>query len=271
MSATVLLGTQGWNYPAWVGGFYPAGTRRGDWLRVYARAFPTVEVDATFYAVPAEPIVRGWAERAPEGFLLSLKVPQAITHERRLVDCGDLVARFCRRASVLGDALGPLLLQMSPDFRPTQATAALLEAFLASLPEQFRWAVEFRHPGWLTHRTTDLLSARNIALVLADSRWIRREIMLDFALEPTADFGYARWVGPHRRITDYSRVEVDRDWEIALWARALEGLGRRVTTVFGYFNNHYQGHAPHSVRSLQRHLGQAPVQPATLQEQAELF
>lgn len=271
VSATVLVGTQGWNYPAWVGGFYPVGTRRGDWLRVYARAFRTVEVDATFYAVPAEPIVRGWGERVPGGFLFSLKVPQEITHERRLVDCGEVLARFCRRAAVLGDALGPLLLQLSPDFKPAQATVGLLAEFLGSLPAQFRWAVEFRHPGWLTHRSIDLLGSRNVALVLADSRWIGRGLVLDLALEPTADFGYVRWEGPNRRITDYSRVQVDRDYEIALWARALESLSQRVRTIFGYFNNHFQGHAPHSARMLQRQLGQEPVEPLALQEQAELF
>ncbi|HXV86516.1 MAG TPA: DUF72 domain-containing protein [Gemmatimonadales bacterium] len=270
MSASVRLGTQGWNFPAWVGEFYPLGTRRAEWLRIYARAFPTVEVDSTFYATPAEPVVRAWRDQAPAGFQFSLKIPQAITHERKLKDCGDLVARFCRRALTLGDALGPLLVQMSPEFRAAEATYGLLEAFLASLPGEIKWAVEFRHPGWLTQRTLDLLSARRVALVLADSRWIRRELILDLALEPTADFGYVRWVGVHRLNADPAQAG-DRDREIALWARALEGLARRVSVVLGYFNNHYQGHAPRSVRTLQRQLGQEPVSPAALQEQAELF
>jgi uncharacterized protein YecE (DUF72 family) len=230
-----------------------------------------VEVDSTFYAIPAEPVLRGWAERIPDGFVFSLKVPQDVTHERRLADCGALLGRFCRRASVLGGALGPLLLQMSPDLKPTESTRGVLSEFLGSLPDDFRWAVEFRHPGWLSPPIIELLAARNVALVLADSRWVPREVMLDFALEPTADFGYVRWVGSQRRLTDASRVQVDRDQDIALWARALESLARRVTTIFGYFSNHYQGHAPHSVRALQRHLGQEPVQPVALQEQAELF
>ena len=68
MSGTVRIGTQGWNYDAWVGPFYPAGTRGDDYLNVYARAFDTVEVDSTFYAVLPAKTVRGWAERTPRGF-----------------------------------------------------------------------------------------------------------------------------------------------------------------------------------------------------------
>ena len=68
MSAEIRLGTQGWNYPAWVGPFYPVGTRPRDMLATYARAFRTVEVVSTFYAIPPEPVVRGWIERVPEDF-----------------------------------------------------------------------------------------------------------------------------------------------------------------------------------------------------------
>ena len=80
---------------------------------MYGRAFDTVEVDATFYAKPAEPVVRGWGERVPAGFVLSLKVPQEVTHERRLVEAETPLAQFVERARLLGRKLGPLLLQMA--------------------------------------------------------------------------------------------------------------------------------------------------------------
>ncbi|HEX2060944.1 MAG TPA: DUF72 domain-containing protein, partial [Thermoanaerobaculia bacterium] len=63
----IRLGTQGWNYDAWVGPFYPIGTRAPDFLPLYARAFDTVEVDSTFYAIPAAKTVRDWAARVPAG------------------------------------------------------------------------------------------------------------------------------------------------------------------------------------------------------------
>ena len=76
------IGCQGWNYDAWVGPFYPEGTRPVDFLRVYARAFDTVEVDSTFYAIPAPRTLRDWAERVPDDFQFALKLPQEITHEQ---------------------------------------------------------------------------------------------------------------------------------------------------------------------------------------------
>lgn len=271
MSAAVLIGTQGWSYPDWVGPFYPPSTRTGDMLRLYARAFRTVELDSTFYAIPAEPVIHSWREHVPENFVFTLKVPQEITHEKRLTGVEQVLHRFCGRASVLGTTLGPLLVQLSPEFRPDEANRTALRAFVEMLPIRYRWAVEFRHPGWLDGGTLDLLRLYNVGLVLADSRWIKRGLMLELAIEPTADFAYVRWMGEQRRMTDFSQVQVERDGDFDSWVQALQTLAARVKTIFGYFNNQYQGHGPHSARTLQRLLGQQVVAPELLQEQVELF
>lgn len=269
VSGTVLLGTQGWNYSAWVGPFYPAGTRPADYLHVYARAFRTVEVDATFYAIPPEKTVRGWAERVPEGFLFSLKVPREITHERQLAGCADPLAAFVERVRLLGAKLGTLLIQLGPDFGIEKRTA--LEAFVPLLPRDVRFAVEFRRPGWLDPGVMDLLRAHNVALALTDGPWVSRERMIELAARPTADFAYVRWVGPDRKIEDYTRVVVGREHELGMWAVALAALAARVTVVHGYFNNHFQGHSPASARAMQALLGQHPVAPGALADQTELF
>ncbi len=266
MTATVLLGTQGWNYPSWVGPFYPIGTSERDRLARYGAAFRTVEVDTTFHALPPEPVLAGWRTQVPDGFLFSLKVPQEITHERRLVGCGDVLARFCQRAALLGPALGPLVVHLSPDFRPSLGTRNALDAFLATLPVDFRWAIEVRHPGWLGRDTLDALAAYKVALVLADGRWIPRGMMLDLALHPTSDFAYVRWIGSGGRVTDFSGRQTDRRHELGLWATVLESLSRRVGLILGYFSNQYEGHAPHSARLLERMLGRSPdVQTAPKQ------
>ena len=88
--ASLRLGTGGWNYDAWVGPFYPIKTRAADFLTTYARAFDTVEVDSTFYAIPPAKTVRGWASRVGEGFEFALKLPQEITHELRLRSSEEL-------------------------------------------------------------------------------------------------------------------------------------------------------------------------------------
>ena len=72
MSAEIHIGTQGWNYDAWVGPFYPTGTRPSDFLTVYSRAFDSVEVDSTFYASPAATTIRSWFDRTPRNFVFAL-------------------------------------------------------------------------------------------------------------------------------------------------------------------------------------------------------
>src|SRR6266542_2125533 len=115
---SILIGTQGWNYAAWVGPFYPPGTRVSEFLPTYARAFRAVEVDFTF----------------------ALKMPKEITHGRRLRHADDLVRDFLDRARQLGPKLGPILLQMGPDFAPEELPA--VEQFVPTLPGDLRFAIE---------------------------------------------------------------------------------------------------------------------------------
>ena len=267
--APLHLGTQGWNYDAWVGPFYPSRTRPADFLGVYARAFRTVEVDSTFYAIPPVTTVRGWAARVPAGFTFALKLPQEITHAHRLRGADDQLAQFCDRARELGDRLGPILVQLAPDFTPAELPA--LVHFLPRLPGDLRVAIEFRHRGWLTDGVLALLAEHGVALALTDARWIPRRTMLALAERPTAPFAYVRWMGPNRDLVDYSRIQVDRRRELELWAAALRSLLARVDVGWGYVNNHFAGHSPESVRALQQLLGQRPVAPEQLGEQMSLF
>src|SRR5438477_10064598 len=155
MAGRIRLGTQGWNYDAWVGPFYPLGSRVGDFLTIYARAFDSVEVDSTFYAIPPSKTVRGWASRVPDDFTFALKLPQEITHERKLRDSDDLLADFVERARELGNKLGPVPIQFGPDFAPTELPA--LAQFLPKLPRDIRFAVEFRQRAWINDGILRLL------------------------------------------------------------------------------------------------------------------
>ena len=273
MDAPIRIGTQGWNYAAWVGPFYPTGTRAPDYLTTYARAFRTVEVDSTFYAVPPPRTVRGWAQRTPDDFVFALKMPQEVTHERRLRDADDVVDAFLASARELGGKLGPILLQMGPDFGPDEFGA--LERFLPRLPDDVRVAVEVRQQRWMKPDVRpdllSLLATHGRALALSDGRWIDRETMTALAERPTADFHYVRWMGPNRDITDYSHLQFDRADEIDAWARVLRMQPGRGVSVYGYFNNHFAGHSPENARQLLRELGQPVVDPASLDEQTSLF
>jgi uncharacterized protein YecE (DUF72 family) len=269
MTTRIRLGTQGWNYDAWVAPFYPVGTRPSDYLTVYARAFDTVEVDSTFYAVPPVKTVRGWYDRTPEGFTFALKLPQEITHERRLRDSADVAELFFDRARELGTKLGPVLIQLGPDFGPAELPA--LASLLPTLPRDIKFAVEFRQRAWINDGVLALLAEYGVALTLSDARWVPRNQMLALAGRPTADFSYIRWMGGNRDIVDYSRIQIDRSRELEQWAGVLATLAKVRVKVYGYVNNHFAGHSPQSVRELQRMLGQTPREPETLGEQMSLF
>src|SRR2546423_7977125 len=269
MSAELHIGTQGWNYDAWVGPFYPAGTRPSDFLTVYARAFDTVEIDSTFYASPATTTIRSWYERTPRGFVFALKLPQEITHEQRLRDVTGASEVFFERVRDLGDKLGPVLVQMGPDFQPGELPA--LVDFLGRVRKDLRIAIEFRHRGWITEGVLALLKEHNIALARSDGRWIPRKLMLNLASRPTADFAYIRWMGPNRDLVDYTRVQVDRSYEIDLWTDTIAELSEKVAQIYGYVANTFSGHAPATVRDLQYKVGQTPVDPDLLGEQMSLF
>jgi len=269
MSARIRVGTQGWNYDAWVGPFYPNGTRPADFLTIYARAFDTVEVDSTFYATPAVKTVQGWAQRTPDDFLFALKLPQEITHERRLRNIDDVAAEFFDRARELGPKLGPILIQLGPDFGPTELPA--VAQLLPKLPRDMRFAIEFRQRGWIHDGVLALLSEHNVALALSDGRWIQRKQMMNLVTRPTADFLYVRWMGVDQGIVDYSRIQLDRTRDLENWTSLLWPYAEQGREVFGYVNNHFAGHSPSSARELQRLFGQQAVEPEHLGEQMSLF
>jgi uncharacterized protein YecE (DUF72 family) len=268
----IHLGTQGWNYKAWVGPLYPPGTRPAEFLATYARAFGAVEVDSTFYAIPDARAVRAWAERTPPDFTFALKMPKEVTHERRLRDADGLVRDFLDRVRQLGSKLGPILLQMGPDFGPDELPA--IEKFLPALPRDLRFAIELRQSGWMGSdvlpHLLELLASHGVALALSDGRWIPRETMLELVERAPADFLYVRWMGPDREITDFSRVQFDRSEEMRAWSVALKDAAN-ARDVFGFFNNHFAGHSPASAREMQRLLGQQPIDPETLRRQRSLF
>ena len=273
MAGRVRIGTQGWNYPAWLGPFYPEGTRPADMLTVYAQAFETVEVDSTFYAIPPANSVLGWRRRTPDGFVFSLKMPREITHERHLRGVEEDTALFLERARLVGPKLGPILVQMGPEFSPYEMDA--LEGFLPLLPRDLRFAVEMRQARWARPEVLadllPLLAEHGVALAVSDGRWMPREAVLELALRPTADFLYVRWMGPDRDLTDFSHVQVRREGEIADWCGVLRMLPERGIDLFAYVNNHFEGHSPSTAREVQRLLGVRPVEPSDLGEQISLF
>jgi uncharacterized protein YecE (DUF72 family) len=231
------IGCSGWSYRDWMGRFYPDRIRSGDLLRFYSQRFSTVEIDMTFYRFPSAKAVKAWYERTPHDFLFSAKMNRLITHYRKLKGVEDSLGSFLDVMSGLEEKLGPLLVQLPPDLAPDHA---LLEGFLALLPEGYRYAVEFRDPGWLGTRTYRLLEKYGMALCLVDSSRARIEG------PATASFAYVRWHGRGSAAYDYGPAELEEA------AEALRELP--VNEVFGYFNNDVGAHAPFNAMAMDERL-----------------
>ena len=228
-----LIGTSGYNYPEWRGSFYPEKFPTGKMLGYYAERFDTVEVNYTFYRMPTEKLLEGWAAGTPDGFTFTLKAPRRITHDAKLRNCQDVTDAFCRIASTLGSKLGALLFQLPPNFKRNDE---VLAAFLDTLPHGAQAAFEFRHESWHDSAVFDALRGRNYALCIADSEKMSTPVVA------TADYSYFRL-----------RDEGYQPPDIARWGTVIGGLsGTRHAYV--YFKHEEQGKGPEFAKLLRQSL-----------------
>ena len=231
----IWIGTSGYNYPEWKGSFYPANLPAAKMLPYYAARFPTVEINYTFYRMPNEKLVSGWAAQTPSPYKLTLKAPRRITHDSRLKNCGDLVRGFCDVAGTLGEKLGALLFQLPPQMKKD---LAVFDAFLEDLPPNVCAALEFRHASWLDDEVFERLARRNLALCIADSEKISTPVRL------TADYAYFRL-----------RDEGYTPDDIARWAEAIARDAASCRDVFVYFKHEEEGKGPAFASMLMERLG----------------
>jgi uncharacterized protein YecE (DUF72 family) len=261
--ARIRLGTSSWTGDGWVGSFYPENARPQDFLPIYAQSFDTVEIDSTFYRVPSAKTVEQWRERTPSGFTFSAKVPGVVTHEKMLLDAEADLNAFVKVMDLLGDKLGPLLLQF-PYFNKQKFRSAVdflerLEPFLKQLPKDHQWVVEVRNRNWLSATLHSVLREHRVALALVDHSWMPRPRELLETGDPvTAGFAYIRWLGDRKAIEEITKVwnklVIDRTAEMEEWIPAIEKLLKRRLTIYAYFNNHYAGFGPASARAFSEML-----------------
>lgn len=216
---TIKVGTAGWAIPRLVAeAFPPLGTG----LERYAARFDVVEINSTFHRPHRPQTFERWAATTPEGFLFSVKAPKTITHEQRLVDCGDQVQAFIDQVQALGERLGAVLVQLPPSLAFDAQTA---EALFSDLRRRFAGliACEPRHSSWFEPAADALLTAHEVARAAADP-----------ARDPRAAtpggwrrFSYVRLHGSPRMY--YSPYGADR---LAELAQSLEGPGQEAWVIF---------------------------------------
>jgi uncharacterized protein YecE (DUF72 family) len=259
MAGTIRTGMAGWVFPDWRGGqFYPEGLRQKDELSWASRHVTAIEINATFYRNQKPESFVAWAAATPAAFRFTVKGNQAVTHIKRLKDVEEPLKLFFSSVEALGDRLGAVCWQLPGNL---EFDADRMAHFLACLPTGIRQAIEVRSQSFVTPAFLDLLVARNVALVVADTAdWPY--------LDQTADFTYCRLQGPPGG-DHYGAAGLN------LWAERCRALaaGRPLggthiapaqgkppaRDVFAYFVSTDKPNAPRNALGLQERLGIAPA------------
>jgi uncharacterized protein YecE (DUF72 family) len=250
MAARVFIGTSGWHYRHWSGGvFYPAGLKPSNWLDYYGQHFDSVEINNTFYRLPARCVFEKWHDTTPAHFAFAVKASRFITHMKKLANPEEHVALFLEHASGLGEKLHVLLFQLPPSWKFDPGRLEGLCDFLSrqKIVPGIRSALEVRHASWYGDACLDVLRRYRVSLVLAD--WPTCIV----EGPPTADFVFVRRHGPgHLYASSYSDASLHRE---AQQIRTWVAEGR---SVYVYFNNDADGYAVRNALRLRGILGQAP-------------
>ena len=236
------VGCSGWMYKHWRGPVYPPDLPQRRWFEHYASTFDTVEVNNSFYRLPAETAVEGWARQAPADFAYALKLGQFGSHRMKLKDAASWLPNHVDRVERLGHHAGPTLVQLPPRWR---RDAGRLDEFLSVAPRTYRWAVEVREPSWLHEETYDVLRRHGAALCIHD-------LLADVPWELTTDWAYWRFHGPDARERAYQGLYGPEGlfWPADRMTRWLaDGHD-----VYAYFNNDDSGYAVEDARWLAERL-----------------
>jgi uncharacterized protein YecE (DUF72 family) len=285
---TVRIGISGWRYEPWRRIFYPEDLPQHRELEFAARAFPSIEINGSFYSLQTPQSYAAWYDATPPGFVFSVKGPRYLTHILRLKDpLRPLANFFASGVFNLREKFGPILWQFPPSMR---YDATRFEEFFALLPRDtaaalklarkrdsrlhgrsclridaarpLRHAIEIRHESFATPEFIAHLRRHGIALVVADTagKWPLLE-------DTTADFMYLRLHGDKELYASgYTEAALDR-WadRIQAWQRGREPrdarragtLARafRTRDVYCYFDNDIKVRAPFDADRLMSKLG----------------
>lgn len=259
---SIAVGTCGFSYKDWIGPVYPAGTKPADMLARYATLFPIVEIDSTYYGVPAPATVASWLRRTPDGFRFTAKIPGSGTHapEPSLGSVHDDVRLFRANMEPLVAAgrFACALMQFPNSFRPGAAADRHLHALrdtLADIP----LVAEFRHRDWQTNETLELLRGLRIGLAAVDEPQYRS--LPRPSTDATSEIAYVRfhgrnyeqwWKGDNVSRYDYLYAAE----ELGPWADRLVDLAshQEVKEVLAFFNNHRRGQAANNAKMLEAML-----------------
>lgn len=217
----LYCGTSGFSFPEWKGPFYPEKLPNNQMLEYYASHLPTVEINNTFYRMPRQSVLEGWAAKVPETFRFAVKTPRRISHSKQLKDCEEEAGYFFEALDSLGERLGAVLVQLPPH---AQVNVDNLDAFLKLVPDHIPVAFEFRHASWRHDTVYEVLKKHQAAWVTADND----------GGEPSELPETANWTYLRLRALGYT------DESLRVWRTRCEDFAR----AFVYFKHEDNGVGP---------------------------
>lgn len=248
----IMLGTSGFSYDDWIGPVYPQELPRYAWLGYYAERFETVELNVTYYRVPTEKVIMGWAERTPEAFVFSVKAHRSLTHERDEPDFKSFA-----------DALNPLiqagklacvLAQFPHSFHPDPENRSYLRQMRDGLGE-LPVVIEFRDSAWVSEETFAALKSMSLGFCCVDEPQLKG--LMPAVGVATGPVAYVRFHG--RNAEKWWRHE--HAWErydytyqvpeLEAWVPRIKALDREAPLTLVYANNHYRGQSVDTIRKLE--------------------
>jgi uncharacterized protein YecE (DUF72 family) len=244
-----------------LGKIYPAGTKEADFLSHYAKHFNSIELNATFYKIPSFRQAQEWKSKVGPGFLFSPKVPNSISHIRRLKETRDRVTRFLEGIAGFGENLGPVFLMPHPGMGLKSIDT--IEAFIQSIPKEIKLFVELRHPEWFENplafnEVFNMLERNGAGAVITDAAGKRDCVHMRL----TTPEAFVRFVGNDLHPTDYARVD---DWvqRIKTWLNA--GIRR----VYFFMHQTEEVNSPelarYAIQQFNKHCGTEIAEPEFIQ------
>ena len=243
----IFIGTSGWSYDHWIGKFYPREMERTDWIKHLAEHFNSVELNMSFYRFPFKNMLKGWYNKLPDNFQMTMKANRNITHRKRLQNIDELLLRFYNLASVLDDKLGCILFQTPPSFKKNDSNLERLENFLESLKGNYKNVFEFRHKSWWSDEIYALLQKYSSTFCIVSG------LNMPDTMPVTSNTVYLRFHGPGQPYASkYSPKQIKE------WTEKIKALdeNENVENIYCYFNNDSEGYAIDNAMDLQKALRQ---------------
>jgi uncharacterized protein YecE (DUF72 family) len=239
-STNIHIGTSGWHYEHWMGTFYPQDVPKKDFLAYYKKHFQAVEINNSFYQLPRKETLVQWRDTVPDNFVFAVKASRYITHMKKLKDPAVTLSQFLDAVKPLDGKLGPILFQLPPKWRFDRER---FYDFLEALPDEHRYAFEFRDPSWEDTAVYEGLTEVGAAFCMYD---------LDGRMSPkavTADFIYIRLHGPDGAYKGQYATST-----LSGWAGAISTWFNEGREIFCFFDNDEAGYAAQDALRLQKML-----------------